>query len=147
MAKYHCKYCGAPSLNETCWRHTPKNGIKSTPTRKKVVSQEQLDQDTEDATKMWDFFMTIWDSKPHICEETGKYLGMEPKWTHFHHLLFKQTYPQYKYEGWNIMLLHPDVHILAHQDIDKTPKVKERAEDVWSEYVMMQRAPNTNQTL
>lgn len=80
---------------------------------------------------MWVFFMTVWNSRPHYCQETGKWLGREPRWTMFHHLLWKSTYPEYQYEDWNVALLHPDIHELAHQDLDATPKMKLLTTSAW----------------
>lgn len=80
---------------------------------------------------MWDFFMTIWRDRPHYCQETGQWLGNEPKWTMFHHLIHKAPYPEFKYEVWNIALLHPDIHELVHQNLDATPTVKRLTEQAW----------------
>lgn len=80
---------------------------------------------------MWVFFLAIWSTRSHYCQETGKWLGKEAKWTMFHHLIWKSTYPEYKYDDWNIVLLDPDIHEQAHRDIDTTPKVKELTEQAW----------------
>lgn len=84
---------------------------------------------------MWTFFLEIWAKRPHYCQETGRWLGYEPKWTHFHHLIHKAPYPQFKHKEWNIVLLHPDIHELAHQNLDAVPKVKALTELAWKESI------------
>ncbi len=69
-------------------------------------------------------FMSIWNGRERICYETGKKLYGEPLSTYFHHVLEKSKYPQYKFCGWNIVLVTPEVHDQVHKDMDKTPKIK-----------------------
>jgi hypothetical protein len=42
----------------------------------------------------------------------------------YHHLLEKITYPEYAFLEENIIIIHPDIHSLTHNDVDKTPKLK-----------------------
>lgn len=84
---------------------------------------------------MWDFFMRIWNKRRHYCQETGKWLGREPKWTHFHHLLEKSTYPEHKYADWNIMLVHPDAHEDIHQKLKDLPNVKRLTDLAWEHHL------------
>lgn len=78
-----------------------------------------------------EFYQGIWDRRPlKTCEVTGKWLGKEPLSTFFHHVLSKNKFPQYRWCEWNIMLLHPDVHLQAERDLDKVPKVRERTEEL-----------------
>lgn len=84
---------------------------------------------------MWEFFLKIWKERPHYCIETGKWLGKEPKTTMFHHLLHKKPYPEYELERWNIAVLHPDIHTLAHQNLDATPNVKRLTEEAWKKHL------------
>lgn len=84
---------------------------------------------------MWLCFMEIWNNRGHYCQETGKWLGKEPKWTMFHHLLWKSSHPKYQYEDWNIVLLDPDIHEKAHKDLDSTPKVKQLTEAAWQRHI------------
>jgi len=55
----------------------------------------------------------------------------------FHHLLWKSIYPEYKYEEWNVILLDPDIHELAHVNIDLTPIVKRLTEEAWKKHLTM----------
>ena len=43
----------------------------------------------------------------------------------YHHLIEKSTHPEYEFEEENLVIIHPDIHTLTHNDIDKTPKIKE----------------------
>ena len=48
----------------------------------------------------------------------------------FHHILFKSTYPQYRLEKWNIVLLCETHHNQVHTDITKTPKVNALSKEI-----------------
>lgn len=80
----------------------------------------------EDITRDNDmgYYQEIWNERNCVCFETGKPLGMEPLTLYFHHILPKAKYPQYRYEKWNIVLLHPDAHSQAEIMLDKCPRVK-----------------------
>lgn len=136
MAKYKCEVCGKPSLEQYCWKHKPKKALQS----------QLKSQNKEERTAMFSLFFEIWDNQELFdtatdlevpdhyrglryvrCYETGKRLKREHfrlLTTCYHHVLEKKSYPQYKLSRENIVILHPDVHLQVHQDIDKTPKVK-----------------------
>lgn len=80
------------------------------------------------------FYSKIWEKKEHVCYETGKYLGSEPLTLFFHHVLPKAKYPQYRHCEWNIVLLHPDVHVQVETFLDKAPKVKELTQQLMEQY-------------
>jgi len=73
-------------------------------------SAEDLEEVKEQQKKDWDFYMEIWNERPHHCEVTDKYLGSVPYTTMFHHILPKHRYPEYRYCKKNIALLYPSVH-------------------------------------
>ena len=123
-----CNVCGNRCLGELCWKHKPAKKIKTNKSGMSRITQEQM-------ADMWVIFREIWAERPHFCEETGRSLGSEPNSTMFHHLLHKAPYPQFQFEKGNIMLLHPDVHQLAHQNIDATPEVKRRTEEARDRYL------------
>lgn len=99
-------------------------------TKLKKMSEEKkasLPQEIADTASMWSFFLTLWyELKPEerVCYETGRQLLGVPLTIYFHHVLPKETYPQYKYCKWNIVLLTWMQHDQAEINIDKTPKVK-----------------------
>lgn len=110
----------------------PGNGLKRGKPLKKR-SARQIEKDKGKGQRQindWNFYLSIWNERPHKCEETGRPLGWEPLTTMFHHILEKENYPQYRYEKWNIALLHPDVHDQVGRDLDKTPKTKARREEL-----------------
>jgi len=119
--------CNNPSFGKFCKYHTLKKPLKSggklSPRKK---SKEEIEENKQAIERMWNMFLEIWEERPHYCEETGLYLGQVPLSTMMHHILAKSKYPQYKYEKWNIALLHPDVHSQVETDITKTPKTHER---------------------
>lgn len=56
--------------------------------------------------------MEIWKERPHVSEVSGTPLYGEPLSIYFDHLLEKETYPQYRYEKWNIALVTWEEHDL-----------------------------------
>lgn len=56
------------------------------------------------------FYQSIWNEREHYCEECGKWLGDEPAWSYFSHILPKSHYNKLRYCKANIDLLCPDCH-------------------------------------
>ena len=48
----------------------------------------------------------------------------------YHHILEKNRYLEYEFEEWNIVFLSPEIHDQVHVNIDKTPKVKEKTNEL-----------------
>lgn len=67
--------------------------------------QEQFEADRE-------FYVEIWNERPHVCEETGEALGNEPLIWMFDHVLEKgrPKYAHLRYEKQNIQLLSLVAH-------------------------------------
>jgi len=98
--------------------------LKRTPIRKVSKTNKTLGE-RKLANKLdKEFFLEIWNSRPHVCFETGEYLGNEPLTVYFHHVLEKAIYPEYRYCDWNIVLVTWEVHSKCHSNIDHAPKVK-----------------------
>lgn len=57
-----------------------------------------------------DFFMEIWDERPHVSEVSGEPLGEEPLAQFFSHVLGKGAHPEFKFDKRNIMLMTFDEH-------------------------------------
>ena len=60
-----------------------------------------------------EMFNYIWETRPHISEVSGKKLLPKGdfKWHWcFAHILSKSTYPKWKYNSDNIMLMLPEEH-------------------------------------
>lgn len=79
------------------------------------------------------FYLKIWESRPHVCYETGKPLG-KMNLCMFHHVLPKQSYEKFRHCEWNIVLLHPDVHNQVETDCSKCPKVYKLTEQLKEQY-------------
>lgn len=86
----------------------------------------------EEREKMFNLFKEIWDEREDVmgycyCYETGEVL---PGWLYrsniacYDHVLEKSSYPQYRLNKKNIIIVHPDVHSQRHLNIDKCPNTK-----------------------
>lgn len=136
MAKYNCEVCGKPSVEPRCWKHKSKKSIK----KSFPISSK------EEKTEMFNLFFTLWDEKEWeveeerfvYCFETGRKLPREKfrlLTTCYHHVLEKGIFPQYSLLKENIVILHPDIHQLVHQNIEKTPKVKALREELYQKHL------------
>jgi hypothetical protein len=80
-----------------------------------------------------EMFNWIWENRPHVSEISGEQLP--PKghfqwaWS-FAHILSKGTYPKWKLNPHNIMLLTPK----EHENQEKYPEFIERREEMKKEY-------------
>lgn len=72
-----------------------------------------------------EFFNLIWEERPHVDFEDGRWLGNEPLLLFFHHVLPKgeRLYKKYRYEKWNIVLLSWENHG-KENNLQFLPKVK-----------------------
>ena len=61
-----------------------------------------------------ELYHTIWSSRPHICELSGKkiehFFGTDFWYNCFAHVFAKGKFPKWKFLPDNILLVHPDVH-------------------------------------
>lgn len=104
----------------------PPTPIASVSEKKKKVLAEEKKLFAADK----DFYAEVWAASPHICQECLTKLGREPLTLFFHHLLEKRNHPEFRHTHENVMILCPDCHTQAESDIDKTPKVRERRNEV-----------------
>ena len=94
------------------------------------------------AYEMHNFFKRIWDEREDenglcYCYETGRELPFSyfrQNTCCYHHLLAKNMYPEFAFESWNIVILHPDTHEQVEKDIDKCPRVKELTRKIKERY-------------
>lgn len=92
----------------------------------------------EEQKEIHQLFKEIWDEREDeqgncYCFETGRTLygtSYRNNSCCYDHVLEQGVtkYPQYTKTKKNIIIVHPDVHFTRHQDIDKTPKIKEYRE-------------------
>lgn len=80
-----------------------------------------------------EMFDWIWENRPHISELTGKQLLPLGNFTWHHqfaHILPKGTYPKWRLNPDNIMLVRPEEH---HKQ-ESYPEFIERREEMKAEY-------------
>lgn len=97
-----------------------------------------MNETQETKKEIHQIFREIWDEREDeqgtcYCFETGRALDgptFRSNTTCYDHVLEqgKTKFPQYAKTKRNIIIVHPDVHITRHQDIDKTPKIKKYRE-------------------
>lgn len=94
--------------------------------KKKKLKKELFENDAA-------FYFRIWSSRPHICFETGKQLG-KMNLCMFHHILPKQSYPEFRHCDWNIVLLDPDIHNQVETRLDMCPAVERLTNELKEKY-------------
>lgn len=100
--------------------------------RRSKSEEERLIKVAETA-KMFAFFLSVWDERSDkdgncFCYETGVRLWRgryRENFACYHHVLHKETYPQYKYCKENIVIIEQNIHTQVHTNMEKTPKVYE----------------------
>lgn len=135
-----------------CLRHQSLRTDKKPKPLKKVSEKGKVKKVLKKALVQTDmaFYFEIWEKRPHVCFETGKQLGNRPAITMFHHVLPKQSYPQFRHCEWNIVILHPDVHNQVETDLRKCPKVYQLTQELkrkHNEKVVQTPAPDTEMPL
>ena len=100
-----CKICGKKADSDYCFQHKLRKKISS----KHSNNHNKVNKNIAIKT-MQEFFISIWNKKPHICENCGKWLGNEPLSYMFDHLLEKSKHPELKYEEDNIMITCLECH-------------------------------------
>jgi 5-methylcytosine-specific restriction endonuclease McrA len=112
-------------------RKEPEPKKERTPIPKiSAKKKKQLVEEKKTAAMDKEFYLEIWSSSPHACEECGRKLGKEPLTIFFHHLIPKSSHPEFRHTHENVMILCPDHHAQAETDLDKVPEVKARTEEV-----------------
>ena len=100
-----------------------------------AAAQEIFDEVIVDHTKiMQEFFVEIWNKRPHKSEVSGTYLGNEPLSTFFHHILPKNKYPEARLDEENIILLTLNEHDQVESDLYKFEEVNKRREQLKQKY-------------
>lgn len=145
-----CKTCGKNSDSEYCFQHkqrkplaqsrlkltlTPKKGVfvgKSL--QKSSLLSQKLDKSPSKFLEMRQFFLSVWNKKPHRSEVSGMYLGKEPMSTYFHHILPKEKYPEACLDEENIILLTLEEHSNVENDMYKYEEVNERRNQLKLKY-------------
>jgi len=140
MMKNKCKTCGANSDSEYCFKHKPRK-----PLAKKMSSflHQKLDKSEEvirNISEIQQFFLHIWNKKPHYSEISDSYLGKEPLSIFFHHILPKEKHPEARLDEENIILLTLDEHTDVENDMYKYPEINRRRELLKQKYERTQES-------
>lgn len=103
--KKYCKHCAFIM-------QPPKKISKVSGKQKNVIEERIKDNDRQK-----EFFMEIWNERKHsdgrnYCEVSGEMLPREPLTIYFDHLLEKSTYPKYRWDKRNIVIVSEAVHSL-----------------------------------
>ena len=108
-----CKYPGCRNpvwSNGLCQAHSPRTPLRKTKLYPNAIAQKQFDNVFDEVTKRNDFFMSIWNKRPHRCQHCGKPLFDEPLSYMFDHILEKNKYEDLRYEEENIWLVCLECH-------------------------------------
>ncbi len=142
--KKNCKNC---KTEQFIWKAGLCKSCSSILNPPKKISYKSAKQKIKDVEKknrtikLHEWFLELFDKhcledengKYVICFESGKKL-YEKYYKYntsiYHHILEKNRYLEYEFEEWNIVFLSPEIHDQVHVNIDKTPKVKEKTNEL-----------------
>lgn len=110
-----CKVCGANAESDYCFKHKPRKPLA----KSRIVAKTPVKKTSE----LRDFFLQIWNKRPHYSEVSGKWLGKEPLSVFFHHILPKEKYPQAAFDEENIILLTLEEHDQVEMDVYRYEEV------------------------
>ncbi len=92
--------CNKPVWSKgVCKSHTPKTSLKSR------VPKETVRDYSLKLNRRNQLFLSVWQTRKHVCEICNVHLGNEPKSYMFDHLLEKSKYPFLEFEENNIALV------------------------------------------
>jgi hypothetical protein len=141
-----CKTCGKNSDSEFCFIHKPKKILRSTGrslTGKKPLKPKNkllayrpkgYEEVYKEVLEMRQFFVSIWNKRPHKSEVSEEYLGSEPMSTYFHHILPKEKYPEACLDEENIVLLSLLEHSNVENDMYKYEEINDRRKHLLKKY-------------
>lgn len=135
-----CKVCGKNAQSEYCFVHKPKKqlqqrGLKPTLSHKRLSVGKSKSK--EKTLEMQNFFLDIWNKRPHKSEISGKYLGKEALSTYFHHILPKSKYPEACLDEENIILLTFPEHEEVEMNMYRFEEVNKRREQLKIKYNLL----------
>jgi len=134
----NCKTCGKNSDSEYCFMHKARKPLLSSgrglTSKKSSIMSKKLDKSPSKFLEMRQFFLSIWNKKPHKSEVSGEYLGSEAMSTYFHHILPKEKYPKACLDEENIVILSLLEHSNVENDMYKYEKINERRNHLLTKY-------------
>ena len=106
-----------------CKFHQIRNPIK-----KKSFIKKKVKINVEKNQQMKDFFLEIWNTRPHVSEISGEGIYGDFSSVYMHHILYKKKYPEAMYDSENIIILAASEHQSVHIIPDKYEEIKRRKE-------------------
>jgi hypothetical protein len=77
---------------------------------RKQLQNELFGEDGSDPFNRRAFFKWVWENRPHVCEETGAFLGYTMQAEFMSHILSRGAHIEMWHDPRNINLLVPDAH-------------------------------------
>lgn len=103
-----------------CRNHLPPSkGLKRT-----------YSQNRQGGEEMKNFFLKVWNKRPHYSEISNTWLGSECKTIYCHHILPKSKYPELAFEEDNLILLTWDEHSSVEANPYKYEKINQLREQL-----------------
>lgn len=133
-----CKTCEKNADSDYCFQHKSRKPLSSTgkglTSKKSSFCVNKLDKSPSKFLEMRQFFLSIWNKRPHRSEVSEEYLGSEPMSTYFHHILPKEKYPEACLDEENIILLTLEEHSNVENDMYKYEEVNKKREQLKFKY-------------
>jgi 5-methylcytosine-specific restriction endonuclease McrA len=105
FAKGKCKIC----YNRESTKKWKAKAKKAKPIQRQPIKKQSAKRSSV-LKKDRDFYETLWQTKPHFCEECGKYLGDNLRPHFFSHILTKGSHPVLRWNLDNINILCLEHH-------------------------------------
>ena len=99
-----------------------------------IKSKRNKESKKEKVSQMRDFFLSIWNKRPHYSEISKGWLGKEPLSTYFHHILLKSKVPEAAMDEENIILISSTEHERVHNDMYVFDEVNKRRKYLLEKY-------------
>jgi hypothetical protein len=128
-----CKTCGKNADGDLCFQHKPKKQLQQRKIKSSSPSKK-LDKSPSKFLEMRQFFLSVWNKRPHRSEVSGQYLGQEALSTYFHHILPKEKYPEACLDEENIVLLSLLEHSNVENDMYRYEEINERRNQLKLKY-------------
>ena len=135
----NCKTCKARCEKEYCFKHKLRKPLKQA---KMKFNSSKKRGNAENIQQMQQFFMKIWMRKPHRSELGGEILISPPSSAYFHHILYKEKYPEAALDPDNIILLSIDQHSQSHSDMYRYEEINKRRIKLLEKYEQSNRLFN-----
>ena len=135
-----CKTCGKNADSEYCFAHKSRKPLPSSgrglTSRMSGISNKKFNnvQNNVHFTEMREFFLSVWNKRPHRSEVSDEYLGSEPMGTYFHHILAKEKYPEACLDEENIVILSLLEHSNVENDMYRYEEVNKRRKQLIIKY-------------